>query len=44
VVLVMACSYLAVGGADATKLVDELARQCEEPLRTQLLGAAGIRA
>jgi serine/threonine-protein kinase len=40
VVLALACSYLTVGGAEAPKLVDELARQCEEPLRTQLLGAA----
>jgi hypothetical protein len=44
VVLAMACSYIAIGGADATKVVDELARQCDEPLRTQLLGAAGSKA
>jgi serine/threonine protein kinase len=44
VLLAMACSYLAIGGADAAKLVDELGRQCEEPLRTQLLGLVGARA
>ncbi len=44
VLLAMACSYIAVGGAEATKLVDELGRQCEEPLRTQLLGLVGARA
>lgn len=38
VVLAMACSYVAVGGDGATKLVEELGRQCDEPLRTQLLG------
>jgi hypothetical protein len=37
-VLAMACSYVAVGGADAAKVVDDLARQCQDPLRTQLLG------
>lgn len=42
--LAMACSYAAIGGADAAKLVDELGRQCEEPLRTQLLGIVGTRA
>jgi serine/threonine-protein kinase len=41
VVLAMACSYIAIGGADAAKVVEDLARQCEEPLRTQLVGAAG---
>jgi serine/threonine protein kinase len=44
VLLAMAVSYIAVGGADAAKLVDELGRQCEEPLRTQLLGLVGARA
>ena len=44
VLLAMACSYIAVGGADAAKLVDELGRQCDEPLRTQLLGLVGARA
>jgi hypothetical protein len=38
VILAMARSYVAVGGDGATKLVEELGRQCEEPLRTQLLG------
>lgn len=41
VVLAMAHSYVALGGAEASKLVEELARQCEEPLRTQLLGIVG---
>jgi hypothetical protein len=43
VLLAMACSYIAVGGADAAKLVDELGRQSDEPLRTQLLGLVGAR-
>ena len=43
VVLAMACSYAAIGGADAAKLIEEIARQCEEPLRTQLLGVVGAR-
>lgn len=41
VVIAMACSYVAIGGDEASKLVDEVARQCDEPLRTQLLGLVG---
>lgn len=43
VVLAMACSYVAVGGEGAAKLVEEIGRQCDEPLRTQLLGLVGGR-
>jgi hypothetical protein len=43
VVLATACSYVAVGGAEAAKLIDEIGRQCDEPLRTQLLGLVGTR-
>ena len=43
VVLAMACSYAALDEPDAAKLIDELARQCEEPLRTQLMGVIGTR-
>ena len=44
VLLAMAVSYVAIGGDDATKLVEELGRACDEPLRTQLLGLVGARA
>ena len=44
VLLAMAVSYLAIGGEGAPKVVDELARSCDEPLRTQLLGLVGGRS
>ena len=43
VLLAMARSFFEIGGADAPKLIEELGRQCEEPLRTQLLGLVGSR-
>jgi serine/threonine-protein kinase len=43
VILAMAVSYVAVGGDGTSKVVEELGRQCEEPLRTQLLGLVGTR-
>jgi serine/threonine-protein kinase len=43
VLLAMAQSFVEIGGADAPKLIEELGRQCDEPLRTQLLGLVGAR-
>jgi hypothetical protein len=40
-VLAMACAYVSLGGDDAKAFVEEVARPCEEPLRTQLLGLVG---
>ncbi len=42
--IAMARSFSEIGGADAPKLIEELGRQCEEPLRTQLLGLVGARS
>lgn len=44
VLLAMARSFVEIGGADAPKLIEDLGRQCDEPLRTQLLGLVGARA
>ena len=44
VLLAMARSFAHIGGPEAPKLIEELGRQCEEPLRTQLLGLVGARA
>jgi hypothetical protein len=41
VVLSLAVSYVAIGGPEAAKLVAEVGRHSEEPLRTQLLGLVG---
>jgi len=41
VVLAMARSLVAIGGPDGVKHVDDYAKQCDEPLRTQLRGLAG---
>ncbi len=43
VLLTMATSLLAIDAAEAPKVIEELGRQCEEPLRTQLLGLVGKR-
>lgn len=37
--IAMARSFLAIGGPEAPKLIEELARQCEESARGQLLAA-----
>ncbi len=39
VVIAMARSLVAIGGADGIKHVEEYAKHCDEPLRTQVLGA-----
>jgi serine/threonine-protein kinase len=43
VLVAMSKSYAAVGGPDASKLVEDMARTCEEPLKTQLLAVVGAR-
>ena len=43
VLLTMSTSLLAIDAAEAPKVIEELGRQCEEPLRTQLLGLVGKR-
>ncbi|HSO39352.1 MAG TPA: serine/threonine-protein kinase, partial [Labilithrix sp.] len=43
VLLSMSTSLVAIGGADAPKVIEELGHQCDEPLRTQLLGLVGAR-
>jgi serine/threonine-protein kinase len=43
VLIPMARAYVAIGGDEAKKLVEELARAAEEPLRTQLVGLVGTR-
>ncbi len=43
VLLSMSTSLIALDGAAAPKIIEELGRQCEEPLRTQLLGLVGKR-
>jgi len=44
VLLATARALAVVAPDDATKIVHDLARACEEPLRTQLLGIVGVRA
>jgi eukaryotic-like serine/threonine-protein kinase len=43
VLLAMAQSFMKLDGVEAPKLIEELGRQCDEPLRTQLLGLVGAR-
>lgn len=41
VLIAMARSFAALGPADAKKTIEDIAKQTEDPLKTQLLGARG---
>jgi len=41
--LALARAFAGLGGAEAARAIEELGRQSEEPLRTQLLGVIGAR-